>query len=519
MMNEPMYQVPLFDNLYEPLRNSVPFVRYKKIGTAKPMKQLAFSLNGFKGKATSGNISSVSNRITIDTGKFLSPDPRSLKSDWVLSHRVHVDVVEMLVDGHFKKLRQHLNIKLSVNIYKEIIDYLLANLLNAYNQEAQLLYSRSGSNGNKPLIRVVDYFESIGLIRNVIGRNNEYQGNTSWMLPTENLNYELNAAQVRVGLKKGAQAIKLMGRKIKKYRTVTINGKTRKESYYARGKEKEIKTGNKAKRLQVAKLSAPVEAFNKMWLEHDLTLDGLTQVPFCKRSFTHNLDLGGRFYGSIQSMKKDRRYRLLIDDERTVEPDFKALHLCLLYARAGKQLNPVESDPYKVERFARDTIKLAMLKFVNSENIACFKGNVTKSGNPINKKYMQEYTTAMITFIQRSSKGLPAKEPIKGTVAKGFIFNMPDHINGSELVEAILSRHESIRGLMNTPDIGLKLQFLDSQIMANVLLKLSTENIPVIPVHDSVRCRVSDVAYVVEVMEQAYRKVVGFDGIVEIPSD
>ena len=56
-------------------------------------------------------------------------------------------------------------------------------------------------------------------------------------------------------------------------------------------------------------------------------------------------------------------------------------------------------------------------------------------------------------------------------------------------------------------NIGLKLQKLDSELMANALTKL--DGMPCLPVHDSIRCRLSDMRMVTDAMIEAFRELHG----------
>ena len=83
-----------------------------------------------------------------------------------------------------------------------------------------------------------------------------------------------------------------------------------------------------------------------------------------------------------------------------------------------------------------------------------------------------------------------------------------------ELVKEIKNAHELIAEQLEEKDLGLKLQFTDSQIMSRILLKTVKENILVVPVHDSVICKKSDLKRVKEIMLEAYFEETGFKGFI-----
>jgi len=178
------------------------------------------------------------------------------------------------------------------------------------------------------------------------------------------------------------------------------------------------------------------------------------------------------------------------------------------------EINPLIDDPYTIKGYDRDTIKLASLVLLNSENIPAFKACITKSGNPANKAVMAEYTKDYELFIKRSSKGLPHKQPLKPKIAKGFIFGMPDNVEGEHLYKSITERHSVIAGLFGTEKIGGFLQNCDSRIMADTLTTLAKQGIPALPVHDSVRVKISDHAEAVKAMKEAYFKETGLNCVI-----
>jgi len=324
------------------------------------------------------------------------------------------------------------------------------------------------------------------LVYNVIGKNNEFQGNQSWLIPTDKLRAQFDKARVRVALRKDASMIEV------------------------RGKDKKP-LGPRVQRRNPRAFrdhSGAIQTYNRVWLDHDATLHGRILNPFMKRIFNYDLNHGGRFYGASHvSLSSDARKQIFIDDVVTVEPDFKAMHFAILYSLISHQL---DSDPYLVEGFDRQTIKLASLVLLNSEDLKRFAANITKSGNPKVKESHQQYQQDYERFIMRSSQGLPCEQPHKSKSLQGFIEGMPDGIQGLELLEAIHRKHHLVAHLFGTDRIGLKLQNIDSKIMAKVITTLAKQDIPVLPVHDSVRCRESDTETVCNAMRDAFKSETGF---------
>lgn len=436
----------------------------------------------------------IGNRIFIDKGLFLARKPNSINTDW----RCRSNPIGELINEHVSELQQYLGLKrFSEKKYRPIVDCLLANLRSAASQDGQLIYSRNtGSNrtAGKAFLQVVDYLADCGLVDSVVGRANEYTGNSSWLSPTGKLFRQLEENRVRVQLAKDAAMIELRG---------------------SDKKPVKIPTGKKTVRLQVKRLSTPVRAFNTLWLDHVATLGGHELVPFVRRIFNHSLKLGGRYYGGgFQNISKADRALIEIDGEPTIEPDFDAIHFVILYAWAGRQYDLRCGDPYTVPGFERTTVKRAMLSLLNSENASGWCANVTRSGNPQVKQAINDYRSEYLRFIAAGTQGLKTGQPKKPCYADSFISGMPDGIQGKELLQAIKARHRPIAHLFGSLNIGLRLQFTDSQIMSRVIEKLCRLNIPVLPIHDSIRCRKGDGWQVQTNMKEAFKEITGFEGFV-----
>ncbi len=463
---------------------------------AQPLQDGACELNVLvNGGGVANAVCSLThkyNQIFIDRGTYLAKCPNSINNDW----RINSYTGCVLLDHHVDKFFIFINAKRRTKGKVEILDCVLANLISAYNTNSQLLYSRDSANNKdyRTMIQVVDYLAANELIVNVNGKANEYQGNSSWMIATDKLSREFEQAKVKIALSNDASM-------------VIVRDKNR--------KEKELNRIKTRQPLKLKGVSNSVQDYNRLWLSHDVTFFGRHLVPFCRRIFNESLDYGGRFYGASHLvLSKEQRPHILIDGVETLEPDFKAIHYCLLYSKVGIQLDPLVNDPYIVDGFDRKTIKLASLVLLNSENISAFKGNITKSGNPKNKQVVAKYREDLKLFTLRSSQGLESKEPRKPLVMKGFIDGMPDNISGDALYTALCEKHGDIAHLFGSEKIGVTLQNIDSQIMAATIQQLTAVNIPCLPVHDSLRCKVSDCDAVMDAMNKAYKAVTGFNGCV-----
>ena len=193
------------------------------------------------------------------------------------------------------------------------------------------------------------------------------------------------------------------------------------------------------------------------------------------RVFTGNLKSGGRYYGPVwQTLSEELRKYLFIDGYPVVELDYSGLHLRMLYHLEGMDY---KGDPYGFgSKQERPYLKLVSLLMIN-------------------KKTRQGLLRAM-----------------KKTFAANQLEIPPD-----EEIERMVARFDAAHDRINRyfcSDIGLKLQYLDSQITSDILDYFLDREIPVLPIHDSyiVAEQYEDELY--EVMKEKYRDRMGFDPVI-----
>ena len=178
-----------------------------------------------------------------------------------------------------------------------------------------------------------------------------------------------------------------------------------------------------------------------------------------------SFDQGGRFYCQLQNLRKDQRIHLRFNDEPTVEIDFAGMHPHLLYQLQGESFN---GDPYGINGFDRDTVKVAFNTLINRD-------------------------------------GSKHKGPFAASLAWNLDITMPKAV---ELENALYKLHHRIAGYFNT-GYGLKLQKLDSQIAFDVMTHFfMVRKQPVLMIHDSAIVSVRDVETLKLCMVDAYRSVV-----------
>ena len=191
-----------------------------------------------------------------------------------------------------------------------------------------------------------------------------------------------------------------------------------------------------------------------------------------------SLSKGGRFYrGWWQSIPATHRPHLRIDGKKVVEVDYSGISIRICNALLGKPLN-VDSDPYDIgladwipkEDPRRKTLKKVINAMINDED-----------------------------GIYRISK--------TDTETLG--------VDENEIRRLFKATHpELYRELGN--GIGLKSQFVDSQIAEQVMLRMLKEGTVCLPIHDSFIVRIGEQHRLCTVMKEEFRKQTSADTTVDV---
>ena len=198
---------------------------------------------------------------------------------------------------------------------------------------------------------------------------------------------------------------------------------------------------------------------------------------FVRRIFNNGVwEDGGRFYGPWwQSVPKEWRKRIRIDDEQTIEWDYSGLHIIILYA-----LNRLDywkedgDDTYRLpnrepsERL-RSLLKLVLLVTINTPDInAALRGiRWEMVQNPTEYEWVKE----------------------EGIVLK-------------EVIEEFVQRHRPIEEYFFS-EMGVNLQFFDSRIAEIIINELTFRGIPCLTIHDSFITTRQEEQYLESVMNRA----------------
>ncbi|MER9864495.1 hypothetical protein [Mesorhizobium sp. M0185] len=248
--------------------------------------------------------------------------------------------------------------------------------------------------------------------------------------------------------------------------------------YWDEGERLDYQEDDKTERYR-----AELAEINQRLLEADLQFDwtGIawphTAIALrdrrLRRVFTQGrFNSGGRLFGGFwQQLRKDeRRTGLHISGEKAVELDYGQAGARILYGMAAQQ--PASDDLYHLWGYVqqREGIKRVMSAMIFAEK-------------PLER------------FPQFTRK----------------LFRKGDKI--AEVVEAIELKHAPIKDRFHC-GLGHDAQFIESQIMVEVLLIMSAKRITALPIHDALMVPASAAATAKDAMLSVFQRMTGVEGIV-----
>lgn len=192
-----------------------------------------------------------------------------------------------------------------------------------------------------------------------------------------------------------------------------------------------------------------------------------------------SFELGGRFYSNYQTLPKELRRHIFINGQPTVELDYSAHHIRMAYHLEGIDY---KEDPYIAitdDPEERKVFKLLLLVAMNAE----------------------DEESALVGFRNKNREKLKALiGDLKNTTLK-------------PLLARVKEAHPQIANYIHA-DAGVKLQYLDSQITEAILLRMTEQDIPCLPIHDSYIVPAQYEELLLVAMKEEYRQVMGFGPVV-----
>lgn len=277
----------------------------------------------------------------------------------------------------------------------------------------------------------------------------------------------------------------------------------------------EIKERNTKKTMQtqgvkgVSTIKEKVSQFNTALIEARISLKGISLPDQSyKRIFIDNLTTGGRWYnsvGSIQTMDKTLRPFLQIDGEDLVELDFSAIHPNMLYEQLGAEL-PKSFDPYGVDLWD---------KYVDFEAVEQFKikhgkVNYDPSRNLVKMAVMIGLNCKDLKQARRALSqhfGRDTSKWGKSDEHKSKYFGLYE-VDFQDVLVSV-QEHNSLISDKFFQDLGVELQFLDSEILDNVICDTLAIDEVLLPWHDGLMVKKAIAEQVKGFMYKAWLKQFG----------
>lgn len=219
-----------------------------------------------------------------------------------------------------------------------------------------------------------------------------------------------------------------------------------------------------------------MEEINRHLSSATITLDGQQGPSFCLRRYflTEHTGRhfksaqGGRiFKGWWQNLKREHRYRLRLNGEPIADLDYSAMFARLAYIKRG--MEPPPGDLYRV------------------------------SGLEHHREGAKE---ALLALLSRRSPMIKLPSEVKEKLPEGW--------TARHVTEAFTTAHPAIAPLFGR-DIGVALQFTESQILVAVLLRLGRNGVAALPMHDGIMVARSHRGKAMRTMREESRRLTGFE--------
>ena len=399
-------------------------------------------------------------KIMSKRSKYILDDPEIIRT-------IHDQIYPTKKYDEFSKHVNHIVIILSelYSCHKSVYDCLsYSRDRNAYNTDGQ--YGKSGLSYSIT-IKVIDELLCLGYIENSNGFNDKSGRNSrtarmratmklvvliqSIITPEEILSPSIQVVQNHVVFKDFSKRI---------------------QTYEQNDLTREWQHTLEEYNLLLSKSNITSDIIPKKHMNPDKTT--------VRRSFSdYSFSLGGRFYGGwwMDCPSKYRPY-ITINNEKTVEIDYKANHLIIAYSMIGIDYNAeIGDDPYYISTIKDCDKHRKLIKDIILNSLTC-KNEAS--------------------VVQVVNYNINVKRKFK---------NHPDY-TVKELIAPCLEHHYRLSELFYR-QIGSLLQYNDSTIANNIIKYFTNKGTPVLSVHDSFICQLQYQDELNEFMIKRFKDVYG----------
>ena len=191
---------------------------------------------------------------------------------------------------------------------------------------------------------------------------------------------------------------------------------------------------------------------------------------------------GGRFYrGWWQQIDKEDRSKIYINDQPTLEVDFKAFHPNLLSNELGVRL---ADDPYDL-------------------GVLILPDVVTT------KEQQRAYVKLLVLMGINADSDKKAFQAFRNDDRQDKVANSLTNIQLTALLDAFIDKHPQFDGVLNTGQ-ALRLMNIDSQIANMVIDQFTQKDIPVLCIHDSFIIQYDREPELRRILDQATHQVTNY---------
>lgn len=228
--------------------------------------------------------------------------------------------------------------------------------------------------------------------------------------------------------------------------------------------------------LTPAMVKSNKEYFNQFakndYIESDTVIE--LRSSYVNRIFSDTFLAGGRFYNGFESnAKSDLRSKILINGNKTVEKDYSCLHINMLYNKKGL---PLIGDAYAK----------------------------VSGGNPNQRKLFKLIALVSLNSDSRDSFLKALRNEIRDNNLKNLFKKLTDK-NLNIYLDKWVKAHHDIESYLFS-DIGIKLQYEDSQFAAGIINHFTEKGVVVLVVHDSFIIEKKYESELVDKMIEVYMK-------------
>lgn len=353
-----------------------------------------------------------------------------------------------------------------------IAGMVISNLIACYRKNTHLVYSRNKSDrifigrrevSVRNLLKVVDWLADNGYIANHIGKaskNSRYR-EVSYMDASYKLLRQFGLTDEDI--------YNIENDMLDEYKVIELRDADKSSIEYRETKA-------------LKQMKENVQRINKLNAKHDVR-DGNGQPLnniYC-RVFNETFENGGRFYrADILQLKNTNGERLdvTIDSESVIEVDFSNLHFRIAAAVEGMNTLDLPIDVYsgmledEKNMVDRQLVKLAVNIMFNS-----------KSWDSAAKAIQSEINSM--------------SDELKSKVTVG---------SGKSIVALVKDSYPDFSDMFCIENsFGRRLQYMDSELACDIMLKFSELDKPILPIHDSFIVKRHDLDLLTQTMGDCFR--------------